>query len=177
MKKVFIKTFGCQMNVYDSDRIAELFESINFEKTPEVDKASCYFLNTCHIREKATEKVYSEIGRIKKTFKKKYKPLVIVGGCVAQAESNEMLKREPYIDMVIGPQSYHNIPDLVLKFFRKQQRFDLTEFDKRSVAGFNAFSYSICSFNTSSASRTGKRFRECNAFAALRLSCLLVTTQ
>ena len=129
MKKVFIKTFGCQMNVYDSDRIAELFESINFEKTLEVDKASCYFLNTCHIREKATEKVYSEIGRVKKTFKKKYKPLVIVGGCVAQAESNEMLKREPYIDMVIGPQSYHNIPDLVLKFFRKQQRFDLTEFD------------------------------------------------
>ena len=129
MKKVFIKTFGCQMNVYDSDRITELFESINFEKTPEVDKASCYFLNTCHIREKATEKVYSEIGRVKKTFKKKYKPLVIVGGCVAQAESNEMLKREPYIDMVIGPQSYHNIPDLVLKFFRKQQRFDLTEFD------------------------------------------------
>ena len=129
MKKVFIKTFGCQMNVYDSDRITELFESINFEKTSEVDKASCYFLNTCHIREKATEKVYSEIGRVKKTFKKKYKPLVIVGGCVAQAESNEMLKREPYIDMVIGPQSYHNIPDLVLKFFRKQQRFDLTEFD------------------------------------------------
>ena len=129
MKKVFIKTFGCQMNVYDSDRVTELFESINFEKTSEVDKASCYFLNTCHIREKATEKVYSEIGRVKKTFKKKYKPLVIVGGCVAQAESNEMLKREPYIDMVIGPQSYHNIPDLVLKFFRKQQRFDLTEFD------------------------------------------------
>ena len=129
MKKVFIKTFGCQMNVYDSDRITELFESINFEKTSEVDKASCYFLNTCHIREKATEKVYSEIGRVKKTFKKKYKPLVIVGGCVAQAESNEMLKREPYIDMVIGPQSYHNIPDLVLKFFRKQQKFDLTEFD------------------------------------------------
>jgi len=129
MKKVFIKTFGCQMNVYDSDRVTELFESINFEKTPEVDKASCYFLNTCHIREKATEKVYSEIGRVKKTFKKKYKPLVIVGGCVAQAESNEMLKREPYIDMVIGPQSYHNIPDLVLKFFRKQERFDLTEFD------------------------------------------------
>jgi len=129
MKKVFIKTFGCQMNVYDSDRITELFESINFEKTSEVDKAGCYFLNTCHIREKATEKVYSEIGRVKKTFKKKYKPLVIVGGCVAQAESNEMLKREPYIDMVIGPQSYHNIPDLVLKFFRKQQKFDLTEFD------------------------------------------------
>ena len=129
MRKVFVKTFGCQMNVYDSNRVTELFESINFEKTSEVDKASCYFLNTCHIREKATEKVYSEIGRVKKTFKKKYKPLVIVGGCVAQAESNEMLKREPYIDMVIGPQSYHNIPDLVLKFFRKQQRFDLTEFD------------------------------------------------
>ncbi len=117
------------MNVYDSDRITELFETINFKKISEVDKANCYFLNTCHIREKAAEKVYSEIGRIKKTFKKKDKPLVIVGGCVAQAESDEMLKREPFIDMVIGPQSYHNIPDLVLKFFRKQQRFDLTEFD------------------------------------------------
>ena len=129
MKKVFIKTFGCQMNVYDSDRITELFESINFEKTPEVDKASCYFLNTCHIREKATEKVYSEIGRVKKTFKKKYKPLVIVGGCVAQAESNEMLKREPYIDMVVGPQSYHKIGDLILKYERNKKKINETEFD------------------------------------------------
>ena len=82
---------------------------------------------------------------LKKTFKKKYKPLVIVGGCVAQAESNEMLKREPYIDMVIGPQSYHNIPDLVLKFFRKQQKFDLTEFDViRKFVPPGAIDHEIC---------------------------------
>ena len=129
MRKVFVKTFGCQMNVYDSNRITELFESINFETTSQIEKADCYFLNTCHIREKATEKVYSDIGRIKKTFREKNKPIVIVGGCVAQAESDIMLSREPYIDMVVGPQSYHHIPDLVLRFLRKKQKFDLTEFD------------------------------------------------
>ena len=70
MRKVFVKTFGCQMNVYDSNRVTELFESINFETTSQIEKADCYFLNTCHIREKATEKVYSDIGRIKKTLRK-----------------------------------------------------------------------------------------------------------
>ena len=117
------------MNEYDSNRIYDLTKTIGFKKTDIKNKANCFLLNTCHIREKATEKVYDEIGRLKKDFRNLEKPVVIVSGCVAQAESDEMIKREPYIDMVIGPQSYHNIPDLVLKFFRKQQRFDLTEFD------------------------------------------------
>ncbi len=81
--------------------------------------ADCYILNTCHIRDKAKEKVYHEIGRIKKEFKNTIKPLIIVAGCVAQAESEEMLKREPYIDMVIGPQSYHKINDQILNYFRE----------------------------------------------------------
>jgi len=86
-------------------------------------------LNTCHIREKATEKVYHEIGRVKKSFKNLKKPLVIVSGCVAQAEGEEMLKRESYIDMVIGPQSYHKIGDLILNYQRKKQKINETEFD------------------------------------------------
>ena len=117
-KKIFIKTFGCQMNEYDSGRIYDLTANIGFEKTNEKQEADCFVLNTCHIREKATEKVYHEIGRVKKDFKKLKKPIIIVSGCVAQAESNEMIKREPYIDMVIGPQSYHKIPDLILDYQR-----------------------------------------------------------
>ena len=93
------------MNEYDSNRIYDLVSKIGFKKTEVKKEANCLVLNTCHIREKATEKIYDEIGRIKKDFKNSKKPLVIVSGCVAQAESNEMIKRESYIDMVIGPQS------------------------------------------------------------------------
>ena len=118
-KKIFIKTFGCQMNEYDSNRIYDLTANIGFNKTNTKAEADCFLLNTCHIREKATEKVYHEIGRVKKNFRNSKKPLVIVSGCVAQAESEEMIKREPYIDMVIGPQSYHKIGDLILNYQRK----------------------------------------------------------
>jgi len=117
------------MNEYDSNRIYDLTSVIDFEKTDIKKEADCFVLNTCHIREKATEKVYDEIGRVKKDFKNFKKPLIIVSGCVAQAESEEMLKREPYIDMVIGPQSYHKIPDLILNYQRKKQKFNETEFD------------------------------------------------
>ena len=128
-KKIFIKTFGCQMNEYDSNRIYDLVENIGFNKTNIKNEADCFVLNTCHIREKATEKVYDEIGRIKKDFKNLKKPLVIISGCVAQAESEEMIKREPYIDMVIGPQSYHKINDLILNYKRKREKINETEFD------------------------------------------------
>ena len=128
-KKIFIKTFGCQMNEYDSNRIYDLTSSIGYKKTDIKNAADCFVLNTCHIREKATEKVYHEIGRVKKNFRNLKKPLVIVSGCVAQAESKEMLKREPYIDMVIGPQSYHKIGDLILKHQRKKEKIDETEFN------------------------------------------------
>ena len=117
------------MNEYDSNRIYDLTSKIGFNKTDEKNKADCFVLNTCHIREKATEKVYDEIGRVKKDFRNSKKPLVIVSGCVAQAESQEMIKREPYIDMVIGPQSYHQINDLILNYERKKQKFNATEFD------------------------------------------------
>jgi len=123
-KKIFVKTFGCQMNEYDSNRIYDLTSLIDFKKTDIKKEADCFVLNTCHIREKATEKVYDEIGRVKKDFRNLKKPLVIVSGCVAQAESEEMLKREPYIDMVIGPQSYHKISDLILNYQRKKQKFN-----------------------------------------------------
>ena len=128
-KKIFIKTFGCQMNEYDSNRIHDLTSIIGFIKTDIKEEADCFVLNTCHIREKATEKVYHEIGRVKKKFKNLKKPLVIVSGCVAQAESEEMTKREPYIDMVIGPQSYHKIPNLILNYYKKKTKFNETKFD------------------------------------------------
>ena len=127
-KKVFIKTFGCQMNEYDSNRIFDLVKKIGFNKTIKQDDADCYILNTCHIRDKAKEKVYHEIGRVKKIYKKKNKPIMIIAGCVAQAENQEMIKREPYIDMVIGPQSYHKI-NILLKNFTKKNKIEETDFD------------------------------------------------
>jgi tRNA-2-methylthio-N6-dimethylallyladenosine synthase len=132
LKKIFIKTFGCQMNEYDSNRIFDTVKKIGFEKTDKYEDANCYLLNTCHIRDKAKEKVYHEIGRVKKIFRFKKKPIVIVAGCVAQAENQEMLKREPYIDIVIGPQSYHKINDTIKKYINKKIKDEETEFDTAS---------------------------------------------
>ena len=134
-KKIFIKTFGCQMNVYDSNRIFHSVKKIGFEKTEDQKNADCFLLNTCHIRDKAKEKVYHEIGRVKKIYKKKPKPIVVVAGCVAQAENEEMLKREPYIDIVIGPQSYHKINNVLDNYVSKKQREE-TEFDTISKFDF-----------------------------------------
>jgi tRNA-2-methylthio-N6-dimethylallyladenosine synthase len=128
-QKIFIKTFGCQMNEYDSNRIYDSVKKIGYEKTENYEEASCYLLNTCHIRDKAKEKVYHEIGRVKKIFRSKKKPLVIIAGCVAQAENQEMLKREPYIDLVIGPQAYHKINDTILNHIEKKKKAEETEFD------------------------------------------------
>ncbi len=130
-KKIHIKTFGCQMNVYDSDRLYDSLNKVGFEKTNKQSDADCYILNTCHIRDKAKEKVYHEIGRVKEIYKNKKKPIMIVAGCVAQAENEEMFKREPYIDIVIGPQSYHKINNMVLNYVEKNKieetGFDTTE--------------------------------------------------
>ena len=128
-KKVFIKTFGCQMNEYDSNRIYETVSKIGYKKTEVFNEANCYILNTCHIRDKAKEKVYHEIGRVKKNFKSKKKPIVIIAGCVAQAENQEMIKREPYIDIVIGPQSYHKINDSILNHIKNKKKEEETDFD------------------------------------------------
>jgi tRNA-2-methylthio-N6-dimethylallyladenosine synthase len=121
-QKIFIKTFGCQMNEYDSNRIYDSVKKIGFHKTENYEDANCYLLNTCHIRDKAKEKVYHEIGRVKKIFRSKKKPLVIIAGCVAQAENQEMLKREPYIDLVIGPQAYHKINNTILNYIKKKKK-------------------------------------------------------
>jgi len=117
------------MNEYDSNRIYDSVKKIGFQKTENYEDANCYLLNTCHIRDKAKEKVYHEIGRVKKIFRSKQKPLVIIAGCVAQAENQEMLKREPYIDLVIGPQSYHKINDTILNHIKKKKKIEETEFD------------------------------------------------
>ena len=134
-KKIFIKTFGCQMNEYDSNRIYDSVSKLGFVKTNNQSNADCYILNTCHIRDKAKEKVYHEIGRVKKLYRDKKKPIIVIAGCVAQAENDEMVKREPYIDIVIGPQSYHKVNDL-LKNHISNLKQEETEFDTISKFGY-----------------------------------------
>ena len=117
------------MNEYDSNRIFDLAKKINYQKTESIGEADCYVLNTCHIREKATEKVYHDIGRVKKEFKNKKKPIVVVTGCVAQAEGEVLLKKEKYIDAVIGPQSYHKFNNTLIKLEKNTKKINFTEFD------------------------------------------------
>jgi tRNA-2-methylthio-N6-dimethylallyladenosine synthase len=129
-KKVFIKTYGCQMNVYDSDRMADALAPEGYVQTDMMDDADLVLLNTCHIREKASEKTFSELGRIR-DFRDERAPgarkmLIGVTGCVAQAEGDEIMARAPAVDLVVGPQSYHRLPDLVAK--AQDQRVIDTEF-------------------------------------------------
>jgi len=124
------------MNEYDSNRIYDSVKRIGFIKSEDQDNLDCYVINTCHIRDKAKEKVYHEIGRVKKKYSKKNKPIIVIAGCVAQAENQEMINREPYIDIVIGPQSYHKINDKLINFV-KDKKIEETEFD--TVSKFNYF--------------------------------------
>ena len=117
------------MNEYDSNRISDFTKKINYTLTNNLSEADCYILNTCHIREKATDKVYHDIGRLKKEFRNKLKPIVLVAGCVAQAEGDILLKKEKYIDAVIGPQSYHQINDTILRLEKKSKPINFTEFE------------------------------------------------
>ena len=117
------------MNEYDSNRILDLTKKINYAVTKNISEADCYILNTCHIREKATDKVYHDIGRLKKEFKNQKKPIVLIAGCVAQAEGDIILKKEKYIDAVIGPQSYHKINNMILNLEKKSKKINFTEFD------------------------------------------------
>ena len=128
-KNIFIKTFGCQMNDYDSNRILDITRKINYYPTDDKLKADCYIINTCHIREKATEKVFHDIGRVKKNFRDKKKPILIITGCVAQAEGDLILKNEKYVDAVIGPQSYHTINDIIKSIETKKKQYELTNFN------------------------------------------------
>ena len=124
-KKVYLKTYGCQMNVYDSDRIIEQLAQKGFEATPKEFDADLIVLNTCHIREKAAEKVYSELGKYSNLKSKKPKLKIGVAGCVAQAEGNEIIKRQPLVDFVVGPQTYHTIPTLLEKLTNGQKVVDI----------------------------------------------------
>ena len=113
--KIYIKSYGCQMNVYDSNRILDLFKNQNYEIADDPKDANLVVLNTCHIREKAAEKVYSDIGRINKLKKDipKENFKLVVAGCVAQAEGEEIKSRAPTVDFIVGPQSYHKLPDML----------------------------------------------------------------
>ena len=117
------------MNEYDSDRILDFTKSIGYELTKDPSMSDCYIMNTCHIREKATEKVYHDVGRVKKLFRNKKKPILIIAGCVAQAEGDLLLKKEKYIDGVIGPQSYHLVNDIIRNVERTNNKFNFTEFE------------------------------------------------
>lgn len=122
-KKIFIKTFGCQMNFYDSERLMDLLSPFGFSITEEMGEADFVMLNTCHIREKATEKLFSDLGRVKLLKDKKREQgeylMIAVVGCVAQAEGDVILQRAPYVDIVMGPQTYHRIPEVIAKAYRR----------------------------------------------------------
>ena len=123
MKKLYIKTYGCQMNVYDSARMADLLAPLGYAPALDAEDADMVILNTCHIREKAAEKVYSDLGRLRtiKTRRaaEKNPMLLAVAGCVAQAEGAEIMARQPAVDMVVGPQSYHRLPEMIARLARE----------------------------------------------------------
>lgn len=148
-KKLFIKTYGCQMNVYDSERMAASLDKAGYDQTDEVAEADMVLLNTCHIREKAAEKVYSELGRIKELRVAKPDLKIGVAGCVAQAEGEEIVRRQPAVDLVVGPQAYHNLPAMLDALkpgkpvintdFPAEDKFDHLPDDRRARRAPSAF--------------------------------------
>jgi tRNA-2-methylthio-N6-dimethylallyladenosine synthase len=126
IKKLFIKTYGCQMNVYDSNRMQDLMNANGYENVDSEDQADMIIINTCHIREKASEKLFSDLGRVKKIKDKKIanqqEMIVVVAGCVAQAEGEEIFKRAKVVDIIVGPESYQTLPDLAKKVEREKKR-------------------------------------------------------
>ena len=124
-KKLYVKTFGCQMNVYDSARMADVLAPLGYRSTTEIEDADLVVLNTCHIREKAAEKVYSELGRLRALKQARERAggemLLAVAGCVAQAEDGEVAARAPFVDIVVGPQAYHRLPDMVARTRRERR--------------------------------------------------------
>lgn len=132
--KLYIKTFGCQMNAYDSARMQDALSLLGYQKTDKPSEADIILLNTCHIREKASEKLFSEIGRLKQL--KKEEALIIVAGCVVQADGEELLKRAHAVDIAVGPQNYHRLPELITKYNRKKGRVILADFPAESKFDF-----------------------------------------
>jgi len=152
LKRLFIETYGCQMNVYDSERMRDVLSPLGYALTDKPDDADLVILNTCHIREKATEKVYSEIGRLKRHKDRRLAEgkgmTIAIAGCVAQAEGEEIIARAPSVDIVVGPQAYHKLPELIARAARKtgerlaadftaQEKFDALP--ARSPDGVTAF--------------------------------------
>jgi tRNA-2-methylthio-N6-dimethylallyladenosine synthase len=152
-KRLYIKTYGCQMNVYDSERMADVLRPLGYRVVEEAEGADLVVLNTCHIREKATEKVYSELGYIKQMKNRKAeaggKMTIAVAGCVAQAEGKEIMHRQPAVDLVVGPQAYHQLPELIARAhraigerlsadFAADEKFDALPAE-RQVNGVTAF--------------------------------------
>ena len=151
-KKLFIKTWGCQMNVYDSNRMADVLFGLGYKTIDSPENADMMILNTCHIREKATDKVFSELGRLRAHKDRKEmmgeKVLIAVAGCVAQAEGDYILERAPYVDMVFGPQTYHELPEMVAKATGNERVIntefpDISKFDhlpeEHTIEGASAF--------------------------------------
>src|SRR5215213_248915 len=122
-KRVFIRTYGCQMNVYDSDRMADVLRPLGYAMADTPEQADLVVLNTCHIREHASEKVYSELGRLRDTKRERRAEgrdlTIAVAGCVAQAEGEEIVRRQPAVDIVVGPQAYHRLPELIARAHRR----------------------------------------------------------
>ena len=154
-KRLFIKTYGCQMNVYDSERMADVLSPLGYAMTDSPEGADLVVLNTCHIREKATEKVYSELGKLKEMRQERLaeggsRMTIAVAGCVAQAEGEEIMRRQPAVDLVVGPQAYHQLPELIARShrargerlsadFAPQDKFDALAPAGRHAAGVTAF--------------------------------------
>ncbi|WP_435141410.1 tRNA (N6-isopentenyl adenosine(37)-C2)-methylthiotransferase MiaB [Pseudopelagicola sp. nBUS_19] len=148
-KKLFIKTYGCQMNVYDSERMAEAMVESGYETTRSPDQADMILLNTCHIREKAAEKVYSELGRLRELKTENPELKIGVAGCVAQAEGEEIMRRQPLVDLVVGPQAYHRLPEMEAKIqagekaldtnFPEEDKFDFLRRRPKAKRGPTAF--------------------------------------
>ena len=149
-KKLFVRTYGCQMNVYDSERMSEMLAAVGYEAVETPENADLVVLNTCHIREKAAEKVYSEVGRLRALKSRRPDMLIAVAGCVAQAEGGEVLRRAPSVDIVVGPQAYHRLPEMLARAerargggvidvdFRPEAKFDKLPAPERP-AGPSAF--------------------------------------
>src|SRR6201992_1870604 len=128
MKKLFVKSYGCQMNAYDAVKMTDLLAPLGYAPIDAADGADMVILNTCHIREKAAEKVYSELGKLKALKRDKQDMLIAVAGCVAQAEGEEIVKRQPAVDLVVGPQSYHKLPEMIARTARQAGHALETEF-------------------------------------------------
>jgi tRNA-2-methylthio-N6-dimethylallyladenosine synthase len=163
LRKLYVKSYGCQMNVYDSHRMADTLAVRGFVETAQPQDADLIVLNTCHIREKAAEKVYSELGRVRKwktaAAANGRRVMVAVAGCVAQAEGEEIIRRAPVVDLVVGPQSYHRLPDLIARVERDEKVVD-TEFPAEDKFGHLA-----------APSRAATRARGVSAFVTVQEGC------